>query len=65
MARTFDVGIESLVSKGAPEAAGHQPVGRQPASSAGLPPLPFVGRVAAMARLRQGSRFSWRLSAAK
>ncbi|MGA7839578.1 MAG: hypothetical protein WCA34_01585, partial [Candidatus Acidiferrales bacterium] len=42
MARTFDVGIESLVSKGAPDAGGHQPVGRQPAS-AGLPPLPLRG----------------------
>jgi tRNA-2-methylthio-N6-dimethylallyladenosine synthase len=42
MARTFDVGIESLVSSGAPKAAGHQAVGRQPASG-GLLPLPLRG----------------------
>ena len=46
MARTFDVGIESLVSNGAAEPAGrhvvHQGVGRQ-AIPGGLPPLPLRG----------------------
>src|SRR5271154_3822393 len=42
MARTFDVGIESLVSNGAASAAAHQPVGRQ-AGAGGLPPLPLRG----------------------
>src|SRR5271165_6893488 len=42
MTRTFDVGIESLVSNGALEAAGHQPAGRPPASGE-LLPLPLRG----------------------
>src|SRR5277367_5730463 len=42
MARTFDVGIESLVSNGAASSATHQPVGRQ-AGAGGLPPLPLRG----------------------
>src|SRR5271167_2776922 len=40
MAKTFDVGIESLVSDGTRAPAEHQPVGRQGAS-VGLLPLPL------------------------
>src|ERR1700740_283743 len=42
MAKTFDVGIESLVSNGATEAAARQSGGRQ-AGAGGVVPLPFRG----------------------
>src|ERR1700683_5044311 len=42
MAKTFDVGIESLGSNGASEEAAHQVVGR-PAGAGGLLPLPLRG----------------------
>src|SRR5271155_2298468 len=42
MAKTFDVGIESLGSNGASQAAAQQAVGRQPAAG-GLLPLPLRG----------------------
>lgn len=68
MAKTFDVGIESLGSNGGSQAAAHQVVGR-PAGAGGLLPLPLRGGVTATVRLRlrlpQGSRSSWKLLAAR
>src|SRR5271154_3153969 len=40
MSKTFDVGIDALVSNGAPQPPAHQPVGRA-AAPAGLLPLPL------------------------
>ena len=40
MSKTFDVGIDALVSNGAPHPPANQPVGRA-AVSAGLLPLPL------------------------